>query len=87
MTESTTDEETEDEYGTTSPNYRWKGLATVMALGLGLGFPITVALHSIGMVDLTTIPQWAWLPIITGWSGVMIYTFGEDIKGLFDAEP
>lgn len=73
--------------GTTHTNYRWKGLSTILALFLGLGFPTVAGLHAVGMVNMATIPQWAWLPITTGWVGVLIYTFGEDIRKAWEEKP
>lgn len=80
------EEDSEDEYGTTDPNYRWKGLATVMALVIGLGFPAMAALHAFGAVDITTVPQWAWVPIVSGWVGVLVYAIGQDVRKAWKGE-
>lgn len=96
MSENTSDVETEDETGeehehhdssgTTHEDYRWKGLSTTLALFLGLGFPIAVGLHAGGLLDITTVPQWAWLPITSGWLGILVYSFGENIKQAWKGE-
>lgn len=76
----------QDDIGTTHTDYRWKGLSTVLALFIGLGFPSFAALHSVGVVNISTIPQWAWLPITSGWGGVLVYVFGEDIRKTWKGE-
>lgn len=69
-----------DDAGTTHSNYRWKWLATALALFVGIGFPTVIGLHAVGYVDVTSVPQWAWVPITSGWMGILFYAFGEDIK-------
>lgn len=76
----------QDDMGTTHSDYRWKWLTTVLALFIGIGFPTVAGLHAVGMVNIATVPQWAWLPITSGWAGVLVYAFGEDIKKAWKGE-
>jgi len=75
-----------DETGTTNEDYRWRGLSTALALFVGVGFPLTVALHAGGVVDITSVPQWAWLPVTGGWSAVLLYTFRRDVRRALKGE-
>jgi len=84
--EETEEVDEEEEYGTTNSQYRWKGLATVLALFIGVGFPMVVGFHAGGYVDITVVPQWAWLPIVSGWAAVLTYALGEDIKKAWKGE-
>lgn len=81
------EDEVQDSELTTSTDYRWKYLATLLAIFIGVGFPLITAFHAVGYVDITIVPQWAWLPIISGWVGTMIYALGEDIRDVWNDSP
>lgn len=77
MAESEKPEEEPDGAGTTNTEYRWKYLTTVIVLFIGFSLPVLLISHSLGYVDLTTVPQPWYIPFITGWLMVMVYTLGE----------
>lgn len=68
-----------DNGGTSSQDYRWKWLSTVLAVPLGLSYPaLVVSGAATTTVALGAVPQAWWLAYTTGWLVVLAYTYGGD---------
>lgn len=74
-TEDTDEAEDGATGGTTTAQYRWKGLSSVVAGGIALGWPAAVVF---GAVDPASLDGGTWSAFTGGWVLSVVYAIGTD---------